>query len=180
MTNSAGRVQPSRQIILDIETTGISVEAGHRIIELAAVEILGRRITGNDYQTYLNPKQNMDPEIIDFLGITNDFVANKPEFKEVMPEFINFIQDAELLIHNAPFDTGFINHEFSYAGYDKKLEDLCEITDTLLMAREFHPEQRNSLDALCSRYNVDQSNREMRGALSDAKLLGQVYLLMTG
>ena len=169
-----------RQIILDTETTGLSVEAGHRIIEIGAVEIVDRRMTGNNYQTYLNPKRSIDPGSIAVHGITNDDVADKPEFKEVMQEFLSFIQDTELLIHNAPFDTAFINHEFSLAGHDKKLEDLCEITDTLLMARELHPEQRNSLDALCSRYNVDESNREMHGALSDAKLLGQVYLLMTG
>jgi len=169
-----------RQIILDTETTGMSVEAGHRIIEIGAVEILDRRMTGNNYQTYLNPKRSIDPGSIAVHGITNDDVADKPEFKEVMQEFLSFIQDTELLIHNAPFDTAFINHEFSLAGYGKKIEDLCEIKDTLPIARKTHPGKRNSLDALCSRYNVDKSNRELHGALIDAKLLGQVYLLMTG
>ena len=169
-----------RQIILDTETTGMSVEAGHRIIEIGAVEIVDRRMTGNNYQTYLNPKRSIDPGSIAVHGITNDDVADKPEFKEVMQEFLSFIQDTELLIHNAPFDTAFINHEFSLAGYEKKIEDLCEITDTLPIARKTHPGKRNSLDALCARYNVDTSNRELHGALIDAKLLGQVYLLMTG
>ena len=169
-----------RQIILDTETTGLSVEAGHRIIEIGAVEIVDRRITGNNYQTYLNPKRSIDPGSIAVHGITNDDVADKPEFKEVMQEFLSFIQDTELLIHNAPFDTAFINHEFSLAGYEKKIEDLCEIKDTLLIARKTHPGKRNSLDALCARYNVDKSSRELHGALIDAKLLGQVYLLMTG
>jgi len=169
-----------RQIILDTETTGLSVEAGHRIIEIGAVEIMDRRMTGNNYQTYLNPKRSIDPGSIAIHGITNDDVADKPEFKEVMQEFLSFIQDTELLIHNAPFDTAFINHEFSLAGYKKKIEDLCEIKDTLPIARKTHPGKRNSLDALCSRYNVDKSNRELHGALIDAKLLGQVYLLMTG
>ena len=169
-----------RQIILDTETTGMSVEAGHRIIEIGAVEIVDRRMTGNHYQTYLNPKRSIDPGSIAVHGITNDDVTDKPEFKEVMQEFLSFIQDTELLIHNAPFDTAFINHEFSLAGYEKKIEDLCEIKDTLPIARKTHPGKRNSLDALCSRYNVDKSNRELHGALIDAKLLGQVYLLMTG
>ena len=169
-----------RQIILDTETTGLSVEAGHRIIEIGAVEIVDRRITGNNYQTYLNPKRSIDPGSIAVHGITNDDVADKPEFKEVMQEFLSFIQDTELLIHNAPFDTAFINHEFSLAGYEKKIEDLCEIKDTLPIARKTHPGKRNSLDALCARYNVDKSSRELHGALIDAKLLGQVYLLMTG
>ena len=169
-----------RQIILDTETTGMSVEAGHRIIEIGAVEIVDRRMTGNNYQTYLNPKRSIDPGSIAVHGITNDDVADKPEFKEVMQEFLSFIQDTELLIHNAPFDTAFINHEFSLAGYEKKIEDLCEIKDTLPIARKTHPGKRNSLDALCARYNVDTSNRELHGALIDAKLLGQVYLLMTG
>ena len=169
-----------RQIILDTETTGMSVEAGHRIIEIGAVEIVDRRMTGNNYQTYLNPKRSIDPGSIAVHGITNDDVADKPEFKEVMQEFLSFIQDTELLIHNAPFDTAFINHEFSLAGYEKKIEDLCEIKDTLPIARKTHPGKRNSLDALCARYNVDKSNRELHGALIDAKLLGQVYLLMTG
>jgi DNA polymerase-3 subunit epsilon len=169
-----------RQIILDTETTGMSAEAGHRIIEIGAVEIVNRRMTGNNYQTYLNPKRSIDPGSTAVHGITNDDVADKPEFKEVMQEFLSFIQDTELLIHNAPFDTAFINHEFSLAGYEKKIEDLCEIKDTLPIARKTHPGKRNSLDALCSRYNVDKSNRELHGALIDAKLLGQVYLLMTG
>ena len=169
-----------RQIILDTETTGMPLEAGHRIIEIGAVEIVDRRMTGNHYQTYLNPKRSIDPGSIAVHGITNDDVADKPEFKEVMQEFLSFIQDTELLIHNAPFDTAFINHEFSLAGYEKKIEDLCEIKDTLPIARKTHPGKRNSLDALCSRYNVDKSNRELHGALIDAKLLGQVYLLMTG
>ena len=169
-----------RQIILDTETTGISPEAGHRIIEIGAIEIVDRKVTDNNFQTYLNPKRSIDPGSIHIHGITDEFVADKPEFKEIMQEFIDFVNDAELIMHNAPFDVAFINRELSLAGYNKELHEICEIIDTLPMARKIHPGKRNSLDALCSRYGVDNTNRDLHGALTDAKLLAQVFLLMTG
>ena len=169
-----------RQIILDTETTGISPEAGHRIIEIGAIEIVDRKITDNNFQTYLNPKRSIDSGSIHIHGITDEFVADKPEFKEIMQEFIDFVNDAELIMHNAPFDVAFINRELSLAGYNEELHEICEIIDTLPMARKIHPGKRNSLDALCSRYGVDNTNRDLHGALTDAKLLAQVFLLMTG
>jgi len=169
-----------RQIILDTETTGLSPEAGHRIIEIGAIEIVDRKITDNNFQTYLNPKRSIDPGSIHIHGITDAFVADKPEFQEIMQEFLDFIKDAELVMHNAPFDVAFINLELSLAGFNKKLHEICEIKDTLPMARKIHPGKRNSLDALCSRYGVDKTNRDLHGALIDAKLLAQVFLLMTG
>ena len=169
-----------KQIILDTETTGLSPEAGHRIIEIGAIEIVDRKITDNNFQTYLNPKRSIDPGSIHIHGITDAFVADKPEFQEIMQEFLDFIKDAELVMHNAPFDVAFINLELSLAGFNKKLHEICEIKDTLPMARKIHPGKRNSLDALCSRYGVDKSNRDLHGALIDAKLLAQVFLLMTG
>ena len=169
-----------KQIILDTETTGLSPEAGHRIIEIGAIEIVDRKITDNNFQTYLNPKRSIDPGSIHIHGITDAFVADKPEFQEIMQEFLDFIKDAELVMHNAPFDVAFINLELSLAGFNKKLHEICEIKDTLPMARKIHPGKRNSLDALCSRYGVDKTNRDLHGALIDAKLLAQVFLLMTG
>ena len=169
-----------KQIILDTETTGLSPEAGHRIIEIGAIEIVNRKITDNNFQTYLNPKRSIDPGSINIHGITDAFVADKPEFQEIMQEFLDFIKDAELVMHNAPFDVAFINLELSLAGFNKKLHEICEIKDTLPMARKIHPGKRNSLDALCSRYGVDKTNRDLHGALIDAKLLAQVFLLMTG
>ena len=184
-----------RQIILDTETTGfyeyppapspvigkgMPLEKAHRIIEIGAVEIVDRRVTGNDYQTYLNPKRNIDPGSIHVHGITDEFVADKPEFQEIMQEFLDFIKGAVLVMHNAPFDTAFINRELVLAGHNKELHEICEIKDTLPMARKIHPGKRNSLDALCSRYGVDKTNRELHGALIDAKLLAQVFLIMTG
>jgi len=174
-----------RQIILDTETTGMektgmSPEAGHRIIEIGAIEIVDRKITDNIFQTYLNPKRSIDPGSIHIHGITDAFVADKPEFQEILQEFLDFIKDAELVMHNAPFDVAFINRELSLAGYDKELHEICEIKDTLPMARKIHPGKRNSLNALCSRYGVDKTNRELHGALKDAKLLAQVFLLMSG
>ena len=169
-----------KQIILDTETTGLSPEAGHRIIEIGAIEIVDRKITDNNFQTYLNPKRSIDPGSINIHGITDTFVADKPEFKEIMQEFLDFIKDTELVMHNAPFDVAFINLELSLAGFNKELHEICEIKDTLPMARKIHPGKRNSLDALCSRYGVDKTNRNLHGALIDAKLLAQVFLLMTG
>ena len=169
-----------RQIFLDTETTGLSAVKGHRIIEIGAVEIIDRRLTGNDYQTYLNPERKIDPGSINIHGITNEFISDKPLFKEILKDLLSYISDSEIIMHNAPFDTSFIDNEFLLAGMQKKLVDLCSIQDSLVIAREMHPGKRNSLDALCTRYDVDTSSREVHGALIDAKLLANVYLLMTG
>ena len=169
-----------RQVILDTETTGISVESGHRVIEIGMVEIIDRRITGNDFQAYLNPERKIDPATIPIHGLTDKFIADKPFFKDIATEFLSFIDDSEVIMHNAPFDSSFINNEFDLTGIDQRLEDICQITDSLTLARKKHPGQRNSLDALCSRYEVNASSRELHGALIDAKLLANVYLLMTG
>jgi len=169
-----------RQVILDTETTGISVESGHRVIEIGMVEIIDRRITGNDFQAYLNPERKIDPATIPIHGLTDEFIADKPFFKDIATEFLSFIDDSEVIMHNAPFDSSFINNEFALTGIDQRLEDICQITDSLTLARKKHPGQRNSLDALCSRYEVNASSRELHGALIDAKLLANVYLLMTG
>lgn len=169
-----------RQIFLDTETTGLSAAKGHRIIEIGAVEIIDRRLTGNDYQTYLNPERKIDPGSINVHGITNEFISDKPLFKEILKDLLSYISDSEIIMHNAPFDTSFLDNEFLLAGMQKKLVDLCSIQDSLVIAREMHPGKRNSLDALCTRYDVDTSSREVHGALIDAKLLANVYLLMTG
>ena len=169
-----------RQIILDTETTGISVDSGHRVIEIGMVEIIDRRLTGNDFQAYLNPERKIDPATIPIHGLTDEFISDKPLFKDVASDFLSYIQNSEVIMHNAPFDSSFINNEFALTGIEKRLEDICEITDSLTLARKKHPGQRNSLDALCSRYEVNTSSRELHGALIDAKLLANVYLLMTG
>ena len=169
-----------RQIILDTETTGISVDSGHRVIEIGMVEIIDRRLTGNDFQAYLNPERKIDPATIPIHGLTDEFISDKPLFKDLASDFLSYIQDSEVIMHNAPFDSSFINNEFALTGINKRLEDICEITDSLTLARKKHPGQRNSLDALCSRYEVNTSSRELHGALIDAKLLANVYLLMTG
>ena len=169
-----------RQLILDTETTGLSVESGHRVIEIGVVEIVDRRLTGNDFQSYLNPERRIDPATIQIHGITDEFIADKPLFKDLVGDFLDYVKDAEVFIHNAPFDTSFINNELALLGLDDRLEQLCEITDTVVLARKKHPGKRWSLDALCSQYDVDTTNREVHGALIDAKLLANVYLLMTG
>ena len=169
-----------RQIILDTETTGISVDSGHRVIEIGMVEIIDRRLTGNDFQAYLNPERKIDPATIPIHGLTDEFISDKPFFKDVASDFLSYIQNSEVIMHNAPFDSSFIDNEFVLTGIEKRLEDICEITDSLTLARKKHPGQRNSLDALCSRYEVNTSSRELHGALIDAKLLANVYLLMTG
>ena len=169
-----------RQIILDTETTGISVDSGHRVIEIGMVEIIDRRLTGNDFQAYLNPERKIDPATIPIHGLTDEFISDKPFFKDIASDFLSYIQNSEVIMHNAPFDSSFINNEFVLTGIEQRLEDICEITDSLTLARKKHPGQRNSLDALCSRYEVNTSSRELHGALIDAKLLANVYLLMTG
>ena len=169
-----------RQIILDTETTGLDPLQGHRIIEIGCVELEDRKPTGNHYQCYLNPEREVDIAAMEVHGISNEFLADKPVFAQVEAEFIDFVRGAELLIHNAPFDIGFLNNELrlSNAG-NGPMEDLCQVLDTLVLARAKHPGQRNSLDALCKRYDVDNTQRELHGALLDAEILADVYLMMT-
>jgi DNA polymerase-3 subunit epsilon len=170
-----------RQIILDTETTGLDPEKGHRIIEVGCLEMLNRRITGSTFHRFINPQREVEREAEEVHGITSEFLLDKPLFREVVDELIAYIDGAQLIIHNAPFDVNFLDHEFHWAGKRyKKIEDYCSVFDTLTFARRKHPGQRNSLDALCSRYHVDNSNRELHGALLDAELLAQVYLLLTG
>lgn len=172
----------NRMVVLDTETTGMPVTDGHRIIEIGCVELEGRRLTGRHFHVYLNPDREIDEGAIAVHGITNEFVADKPRFKDVADEFFAFIEGAQLIIHNAAFDVGFINNEFALLGQSERsdVSDYCSILDTLLMARERHPGQRNNLDALCKRYGVDNSGRDLHGALLDAEILADVYLTMTG
>jgi DNA polymerase-3 subunit epsilon len=170
-----------RQVVLDTETTGLEPHLGHKIIEIGCVELRDRRISGHDYHQYLQPDREIDQGAIEVHGITNEFLEDKPRFTDISPDFINYVKGAELVIHNAPFDVGFINHELKLLGPEWGcIEDHCTIVDTLVMAREMHPGQRNSLDALCKRYEVDNSARELHGALLDARILADVYLAMTG
>jgi len=170
-----------RQIILDTETTGIDPSEGHRIIEIGCVEMIKRRPTGNHYHQYIQPEREVEESAIEVHGITNEFLADKPVFATVAAEFLEFIKGAELVIHNAPFDVGFINHEFAKLGSQwGTVLDHCTVLDTLAMARKMRPGQRNSLDALCRAYHIDNSNRTLHGALLDSEILAEVYLAMTG
>jgi DNA polymerase-3 subunit epsilon len=171
-----------RQIFLDTETTGLEPELGHRIIEIGCVEMINRRLTGRHYHQYIQPEREIDDGAIAIHGITNEFLSDKPLFQQIAGDFLSFIEHAELIIHNAPFDMGFIRHELEQLGRDdlRNVLESCRVTDTLLMAREKHPGQRNTLDALCRRYEVDNSHRELHGALLDAEILADVYLRMTG
>ncbi|GAB4256925.1 MAG: DNA polymerase III subunit epsilon [Methylomicrobium sp.] len=171
----------TRQIVLDTETTGINPQEGHRVIEIGCVELLNRRLSGRHFHVYINPEREIDAGAVEVHGITNEFLADKPVFGQIADDFISFIRGAELIIHNAPFDVGFLNHEFGLletpAG---TVEQYSTVFDTLAFARKKHPGQRNSLDALCKRYGIDNSHRELHGALLDAEILADVYLLMTG
>jgi len=170
-----------RQIILDTETTGLEPAQGHRIIEIGCVELVDRRLTGNHYHQYLQPDREIDAGAIEVHGISNEFLRDKPRFSDIVTEFMTFISDAELVIHNAPFDVGFINHELKREqGRWQVLDHYCTVLDTLVLARKMHPGQRNSLDALCKRYDIDNSQRDLHGALLDAEILADVYLAMTG
>ncbi|CAM3643082.1 DNA polymerase III subunit epsilon [Parendozoicomonas haliclonae] len=171
----------SRIIVLDTETTGLEPSLGHRVIEIGCVELVNRRLTGNHYHVYINPEREVEASAIEVHGITNEFLVDKPVFSQIAEEFLAFVKGAELVIHNAPFDVGFINHEFNLlARSPGAIEDYCRITDSLMLARKKHPGQRNSLDALCKRYGVDNSSRTLHGALLDSEILADVYLLMTG
>ena len=171
-----------RQVVLDTETTGIDFKSGHRVIEIGCVEIINRKFTGSEYQTYLNPDRDIDEGAAKVHGLTLDFLQDKPRFIDIVDEFLEFIKDSELLIHNAEFDVGFLNNELKLIpGKNSLIDQMTEkIVDTLQIAREKHPGQRNSLDALVQRYKVGGYDREYHGALLDSKILGDVYLAMTG
>lgn len=170
-----------RQVVLDTETTGLSPADGHRVIEIGAVELLNRRLTGKHFHHYLQPDRAIDPGAEEVHGISNEFLADKPRFADVAAEFVEFVAGAELIIHNAPFDVGFLNAELGRLGADAEtIEAQCSVLDTLALARRLHPGQRNTLDALCKRYGVDNSGRSLHGALLDAQILADVYLAMTG
>lgn len=170
-----------RQIVLDTETTGLEPSQGHRIIEIGCVEIIDRRLTGNHYHQYLQPDREIDEGAIEVHGISNEFLQDKPHFVDVVNDFMDFVRGAELVIHNAPFDVGFLNHELALLNWrDGQIETNCTVLDTLALARKMHPGQKNNLDALCRRYEVNNAHRELHGALLDAEILADVYLLMTG
>ena len=170
-----------RQIVLDTETTGLDPAQGHRIIEIGCVEMVDRRLTGRSFHQYLQPDREIDKAAQEVHGISNEFLADKPRFGDLVQDFLDFIGGAELVIHNAPFDVGFLNHELGRLEPERPLiEACCSVIDTLVMAKRIHPGQRNSLDALCKRYAIDNSRRELHGALLDSEILAEVYLAMTG
>jgi len=170
-----------RQVVLDTETTGLEVEQQHRIIEIGCVELNNRRLTGRAFHRYLNPQRDIDEGALQVHGLTLEQLAKEPTFVEIHAEFLDFVRDAELVIHNAPFDIAFLNAELArLEGAAPRITELCTVLDTLALARQMHPGQRNNLDALCKRYSVDNSHREYHGALLDARILAEVYLAMTG
>jgi DNA polymerase-3 subunit epsilon len=170
-----------RQVILDTETTGLEPELGHRIIEIGCIEVVNRRRTGRVFHRYLCPDRDIDPGALQVHGITLEFLQGQPRFADVAPEWLEFVRDAELVIHNAPFDVAFLDAELGRLPEPPgRVGELCQVLDTLALARQLHPGQRNSLDALCKRYSVDNSQRDLHGALLDADLLLEVYLAMTG
>ena len=168
-----------RQIILDTETTGLEAELGHRVIEIAGVEMVNRRFTGNNFHRYFNPERDSDPGALQVHGLTTEFLSDKPKFRDVAAEFLDYVNGAELVIHNSAFDVAFLNRELSLADL-KPVTDYCSgVVDTLRLARDLHPGKRNNLDALCERYQIDNSARTLHGAQLDARLLAEVYLSMT-
>lgn len=169
-----------RQIFLDTETTGLEIRDGNRIIEIGCVEMIDRKLTGNNYHQYIKVDRESEEGALKVHGITTEFLSDKPYFDEIAPAFLDYVRGAELIIHNAPFDVGFINHEFSFLSGIKPLEDYCKISDSLVLARQMHPGQRNSLDALCKRYDIKNEHRQLHGALLDSEILADVYLAMTG
>ncbi len=173
------QVEPMRQIVLDTETTGLEPELGHRIIEIAGVELVNRRFTGNDFHRYLNPERESEAGALEVHGLTAEFLNDKPKFRDIAAELLDYVSGAELVIHNSAFDVAFLDRELDLADL-KPLADYCPVVvDTLRMAKDLHPGKRNSLDALCERYQIDNSARTLHGALLDARLLAEVYLAMT-
>ncbi len=169
-----------RQVVLDTETTGLDPQQGHRVIEIGCVEIQNRRLTGKHYHCYLNPDREVDEAAIEVHGLTTAFLSDKPRFAQIQEEFLEFVAGSELVIHNAPFDIGFLDHELRLLqSRHEGMASLCSVLDTLVLAREKHPGQRNNLDALCKRYGVDNTQRDLHGALLDAEILADVYLVMT-
>ena len=170
-----------RQIVLDTETTGLSTAQGHRIIEIGCIEMVNRRLTGSEFHRFLNPDRDIDEGAVAVHGISRAQLETEPRFHEIVDEFLDFVKNAELVIHNADFDVGFLDHELSLMKHARpKISDHCQVLDTLSLARKIHPGQRNSLDALCKRYAIDASKRDVHGALIDSELLARVYLAMTG
>jgi len=173
--------QVKRQVVLDTETTGLSTADDHRIIEIGCVELINRRATGETFHQYINPQRDIDAGAQEVHGISSEFLADKPKFAEVAADFMQFIAGAELIIHNAAFDVGFLNHELAKLSQKAdRVQDVASVLDTLKLARDKHPGQKNNLDALCRRYDIDNSNRELHGALLDSEILADVYLAMTG
>ena len=170
----------SRQIILDTETTGLDVTRNHKIIEIGCIEVVDRKYTGKKFHEYLNPEREIEQGALSVHGITNESLKDKPLFKDIKDKLLEFINGAELIIHNAPFDIGFLEYEFKNLKHEVQIDNICKIFDTLVFARKLHPGQKNSLDALCKRYGIDNSSRDYHGALLDARILGDVYLAMTG
>ncbi len=168
-----------RQIVLDTETTGLNPRTGDRIIEVGCVELVNRRLTGNNFHRYTNPERDSDPGALAVHGLTTEFLSDKPKFAEIAAELCSYIGDAEIIIHNAPFDVGFLDAEFAKLGLPKFDTHVLKITDTLQQAKELHPGKRNSLDALCDRYGISNAHRTLHGALLDAELLAEVYLAMS-
>jgi DNA polymerase-3 subunit epsilon len=168
-----------RQIVLDTETTGLEVSLGHRVIEIAGLEIVSRRLTRRHFHKYVNPERDIEAGALQVHGLTLEFLQDKPRFRDIVSELLEFLSGAELIIHNAPFDVSFLDHELALCELESLAAYCPTITDTLRMARDLHPGKRNSLDALCERYQVDNSGRTLHGALLDAELLGEVYLAMT-
>jgi len=169
-----------RQIVLDTETTGLEPSQGHNVIEIGCVEMIKRRLTDNNYHQYIKPDRDSDEDAIRIHGITNEFLADKPKFRDISADFLEYVRGAELIIHNAPFDIGFLNAELERNGCKEKVDDVCTVVDSLKLARRKHPGQKNNLDALCRRYGIDNSHRELHGALLDSQILADVYLMLTG
>lgn len=168
-----------RQIVLDTETTGLNPRTGDRIVEVGCVEIVDRKLTGNNYHRYINPERDSDEAALAVHGLTTEFLSDKPRFHEIAEELRDFIKGAEIIIHNAPFDLGFLNHEFQRIGMPPFVQHCTNVIDTLVQAKELHPGKRNSLDALCDRYGISNAHRKLHGALLDSELLADVYLAMT-
>jgi len=173
--------QQKRQVVLDTETTGLSTADDHRIIEIGCVEVINRRATGETFHQYINPERAIDAGALEVHGISSEFLADKPKFAEISHDFLQFIAGAELIIHNAAFDVGFLDHELAKIKSEKRrIKDVSAVLDTLKLARDKHPGQKNNLDALCRRYDINNANRELHGALLDSEILADVYLAMTG